>query len=278
MVRLSRFVSVVPLVALVAAAAGCGKAGEELQRVQRAVGTGAQAALAARPDERAAQPDAAPASQVPVPELSIDGSLRFTPDANHRNIAGARGPNGYVVSWNDGPMSSVYVGLLDADRHARGQGTRLHTIVPDEETVGAPAVTVAGDGYAVAWADRDNGRVRFARIDAHGALRGRVAIVHDGVDDPRRVAIGWNGREFGVAASLREGVYFARVADDGERVGEGLVLAESDRVRSIDAVEWDGRAFSLSFTVQREGGDERVRQRVGRGDRHGNPTLLGVMG
>lgn len=259
---------------------GCGRAGEELQRVQRAVGNGAQAALVARPDPdevRPSVPDAPPTSQVPVPEVSPDGSLRFTPDANHRNITGARSPSGFVVSWTDAAQTSVFVGLLSRERHALGQGTRLHAVVTDEETLAAPAVAVADDGFGVAWADRDNGRIRFARIDARGALRSTVSIVHDGVDAPNAVALGWSGHEFAVAVSLRDGVYFARVNDTGERVGEPLVLAEGETVRSVDGVAWDGRAYDLTFTVRRDGRDEQVRQRVSRGDRHSAPALVGAL-
>lgn len=278
MSRHARLMLVLSCCAAVSSGIGCAKAGEELNRVQRAVGTGAQAALSARPDPeqaRPAVPDAPPMSQVPVPDVALDGSLRFTPDANHRNITGARSPSGFVVSWTDAAQSSVFVGLLDGDRRAQGQGTRLHAISADEESLAAPAVAVASDGYAVAWADRDNGRIRFARLDARGALRGSVAIVHDGVDAPRDVALGWSGHEFALAASLRDGVYFARVSAEGARVGDPLVLAEGETVRTLDGVTWDGRAYDLTFTVRREGRDEKLRQRVSRGDRRGGPAIMG---
>lgn len=269
MVRHSRLAGVVIAALVVGAVTGCSRASEELQRVQRAVGTGAQAALVARPDEAPAPSDVAPANQVPVPELALDGSLRFTPDANHRNVTGARSATGFVVAWTDAPQAAVYVGLLDHDRRAHGQGTRLHTVASDEETLAAPAVVVTPEGSAIAWADRDNGRIRFARLDAHGALRGTVAIVHDGVDAPRTVALGWNGHEFGVAAALREGVYFTRVGVDGARLGEAQVIAEGEAVHSLDAVAWDGRAFDLAFTVRHDGRNEQVRARIARTDRRG---------
>lgn len=280
MVRHSGLMLVLSCCVAMMSSAGCAKAGEELQRVQRAVGNGAQAALSARPDPdevRPSLPDAPPTGQVPIPEVSADGSLRFTPDANHRNITGARAPSGFVVSWTDAPQSAVYVGLLTPERHALGQGTRLHAISADEESLAAPAVAVATDGFAVAWADRDNGRIRFARLDARGALRGSVSIVHDGVDAPRNVALGWSGHDFALAASLREGVYFARVNAEGARVGDPLVFAEGESVHSLDSVAWDGRAYDLTFTVRRDGRDEQIRQRVSRGDRHGGPAVLGAI-
>jgi len=259
---------------------GCQDAAGGFENVQRVVGRGAQAALASRPvvqadDEvRAGQAvpearadDATPVEQVPSPVMQADGSMRFIPDANHQEISGARGRDGLVVTWTDGAHHGVYVGLLDAQGRARGAGSRLHAVVADEEGVASPAVVAAHDGYGVAWADRENGRVRFARLDARGALRGRVAIVHDGVDAPRSARLVWTGREFGVAVGLRRGVYFSRIADNGARVGEPVVLSEGAPVSSIDAVEWDGRAFGVAITVSSDGRVEQIRHRVARGDR-----------
>ncbi len=276
--------TVVSLAAL-SSLVGCGNAGEELQRVQRAVGTGAQAALTARAVELPA-PSAVPTpaprvvapavTAVPVPTVGSDGSLAFAPDANHAHITGARTADGVVVAWTDGARHAVYTGRLDGALHARGEGVRVHEAT-DEESIAAPAVAATPEGHAVAWADRDNGRIRFARIDAQGAVVGRVAIVHDGVDAPRSVALGYTGHEFAVAASLRDGVYFARLGADGERVGEGRVFAEGESVRSVDALTWDGRAFDLAVTVRREGGATQLHHRVTRGDRRSGPSIVSTL-
>lgn len=271
------------------AAMGCEQGRDGLQHVQRAVGRGAQAALAARPtampeDNTAeaqaipeARADEAPVGAVPEP-VNVDGTLRFVPDGNHRDVSGVRTRDGYAVTWTDGARHGVYVGMLDASGHAHAAGTLLHTTVDDEEALASPAVVAAGDGYGVAWTDRDNGRVRFARLDARGALRGRVSIVHDGVASPRATRLAWNGREFAVAVELREGVYFARVAADGTRIGEALVFAEGAPVASVDSVEWDGRGYAVSYTVRSEAGTARLRQRVGiRADRR-DAVLLGGVG
>ncbi|MFO0610081.1 MAG: hypothetical protein U0324_43380 [Polyangiales bacterium] len=269
------------VMAMGAALAGCQDAAGGFENVQRVVGRGAQAALSARPtvtadDEvRAGQAvpearadDATPVEQVPSPVFLPDGSMRFVPDANHQEISGARGRDGVAVTWTDGAHHAVYLGLLDPQGRARGAGSQIHVAVPDEEGVSSPAVAAAHEGYGVAWADRENGRVRFARLDARGALRGRVAIVHDGVDAPRSARIVWSGREFGVAVGLRRGVYFARVGDNGARLGEPVVLSEGESVSSIDAVEWDGRAFGVSITVTGAQRVEQIRHRVARTDRH----------
>jgi len=264
---------------LTVALVGCRDAAGGFENVQRVVGRGAQAALAARPTDDPRAPrgwsrpegsaeDAAPVAQVPVPRMLPDGSLRFVPDANHQEISGVRGRDGIAVTWTDGAHHAVYVGLLDVQGRARGLGSQIHVAVPEEEGIASPAIAMAHDGYGVAWADRENGRVRFARLDARGALRGRVAIVHDGVDAPRSTRILWNGREFGVAVGLRRGVYFARVGDNGARLGEPVFLSEGESVASIDALEWDGHSFSVSITVTAGRQIEQIRHRVPRADRH----------
>lgn len=257
--------------ALLSGAAGCSEAGDGFQKVQRAVGQGAQAALAARPvlDTLAPEVDAPSVGLVPVPEVDTSGAMRFTPDANHQQIAGVRTADGFAVTWTDGDHSSVYFGRLDRARRAAGPGTRLHATVVDEEGISSPSVVSTPDGYGVAWADRENGRVRFARIDARGALRGRVAILHDGVESPQTTRLTWTGREFGVAVGLWQGVYFARVSSEGTRVGEPVLLHEGSPLRSLDSVEWDGRAYSLSFTLDHEGRPEQVQQRVAAHGSHG---------
>jgi hypothetical protein len=261
------------------ALAGCQDAAGRFENVQRVVGRGAQAALAARPTSAAddevragqavpeARAEETAVEQVPTPVVQPDGALRFVPDANHREISGIRGREGIAVTWTDGAHHAVYVGLLDAQGRAQGVGSQIHAAAPDEEGVASPAVAAASEGFGVAWADRENGRVRFARVDAHGALRGRVTIVHDGVDSPRSARLVWSGREFGVAVGLRRGVYFARISDNGARLGEPVLLSEGESVSSIDAVEWDGHAYGVSLTVANDRRVEQVRHRVLRTDR-----------
>jgi hypothetical protein len=156
----------------------------------------------------------------------------------------------------------VYVSHVTREGRSVSPVTPVFRAVTGEELVSWPTVAATEDGVAVAWTDRDNGRVRFARLDAQGAMQGRVTIVHDGMDAPQHVLLGYNGHDFGIAATLRTGVYFVRLNADGSRNGRPSVLSEGDAVRSLDAMEWDGRTYGLTFTVQREGSTERVQQHV----------------
>lgn len=261
--------------------AGCQDSGNKLQAVQRAVGEGAQGALMARPtgpqdSHQAPSPnEVSPADCVPT--ATLEGTqLRLTPDTNHQEISSTRSREGFGLTWTDGSREAVYFGRTDAQGHALGSGVKLHAIVPVEEGMTPPSVVATADGYAVAWADPSNGRVRMARLDGEGHPRGRVSIVHDGIESPQTTRLAWSGHEYGLAVGLWQGVYFTRVSAEGERVGEPVILAEGTPVSALEGVQWDGRAYELSFTTERQGRVERVRQRVnGRGERRGEAVVVG---
>jgi hypothetical protein len=260
----------------------------EVQRsvaqVQRAVGEGAQGALAQRParqplpvaiEESAVQnapslngtmPALLPrVAELPVsalPRLHRDGeSVAFDPDRNHQDIATARSDGRLGVAWHDA-SEGMWFASTDLQGHGAAAPVRLRAIVSEEEGLSAPAVVAAGDAFGVAWVDAENGRVRFQMVGADGAPRGASSIVHEGLSDPRSVALVYNGREFGLAARLGEGVYFTRVDAQGRRLDLGQLLAEGESVDGVESVRWDGRGYSVAFSVAREGAVERREQRV----------------
>jgi fructose/tagatose bisphosphate aldolase len=199
---------------------------------------------------------------------TLSHDMLLTDPAQARDFVARTGVDALAIAIGTSHGAYKFTRKPTGDILAIDRIAQIHAAVPDEEGISSPAVAAAHEGYGVAWADRENGRVRFARLDARGALRGRVAIVHDGVDAPRSARIVWSGREFGVAVGLRRGVYFARVGDNGARLGEPVVLSEGESVSSIDAVEWDGRAFGVSLTVTGAQRVEQIRHRVARTDRH----------
>lgn len=270
-------------------AAGCGDR-PEMQRsvaqVQRAVGEGAQGALGERPTTRGRLPNvieesanlvqnapgltgaipaiAPPAADLPVsslPRMHPDGdSVGFDADRNHLDIATARGGDRLGVAWHD---TAEGMWFSSTDLHGSGVGApvQIRALVADEEGLSAPSVVAAGDAFGVAWVDAENGRVRFQLVGADGARRG-ASIIHDGLADPQSARLVFNGREFGVAAQLRQGVYFARVDTQGRRLDAGQLFAEGEPVAAVDTVRWDGRAWSVAFSVSSQGTVERREQRV----------------
>ncbi|MDB4931504.1 MAG: hypothetical protein JWM10_3988 [Myxococcaceae bacterium] len=260
----------------------------EVQRsvaqVQRAVGEGAQGALAQRParqplpvalEESAVQnapslngavPAILPrAAEIPVsalPRLHPDGdAVAFDSDRNHQDVTTARSNGRLGVAWHDA-SEGMWFASTDLQGRPAAAPVQLRAIVSEEEGLSAPAVVAAGDAFGVAWVDAENGRVRFQMVGADGASRGASTIVHEGLTDPRSVALVYNGREFAVAARLGEGVYFTRVDAQGHRLDVGQLFAEGESVDGVESVRWDGRAWSVAFSVAREGAVERREQRV----------------
>lgn len=271
-------------------ATGCSDRPEvqrSVAQVQRAVGEGAQGALANRPGARRNPPvftapdglvqnapglaDARPGRAPAVPsdpavnalphQHPVDDGVAFDPDSNHQDIATARSADHMGVAWHDAG-EGMWFASTDLQGHAVGAPVQLRALVSDEESLSAPSVVAAGDGFGVAWVDAENGRVRFQMVGADGLARGASTIVHEGLADPQGVRLVYSGREFGVAAQLREGVYFARVDAQGRRLDAGRVFAEGESVDALDGLRWDGRGYSVGYSVSREGALEHREQRV----------------
>ncbi len=263
-------------VASASLAVGCADRPEvqrSVARVQRAVGEGAQGALGERPsrgsrlalDESASLVQRAPdlAAMQPAPrsaDAPVDtlphtrpgpDGVTFVPDSNHQDIATARGAARVGAAWHD--REGMWFAVTDAQGTGVASPVRVRALVSEEEGLSAPTVVAAGDAFGVAWVDAENGRVRFQVVGADGAPRGAAAIVHDGLADPRSARLVFNGREFGLVAQLREGVYFTRVDAQGRRLDAGQLLAEGESVDNVDSLRWDGRAYSVGFAVSRDG-------------------------
>ena len=291
--RSKRKMASLGLVAASLLAAACSDRPEvqrSVAQVQRAVGEGAQGALAQRPSGRARLPSVIeesanlvqmapglmgavparvthepavvpPASAPPVAHPAGE-SVIFDRDAHHQDIATALAGERLGVAWHD-EGEGVWFTRTDRAGQSLGAPVQLRALVSDEEGLSAPAVVAAGDAFGVAWVDAENGRVRFQMVGADGAPRGASAIVHEGLTDPRSVSLVYNGREFGLAAHLREGVYFTRVDGHGHRLDAGQLLAEGEAVDGVESLRWDGRAYSVAFSVARDGAVERREQRLG---------------
>lgn len=262
---------------LAGAMAGCeAPRGVDGAAVQQAVAAGAQGALAggarrasAVTPEPRVEPAVAPAVAEPTDETEAvpegqpaQSGLSFREDRDHQEIAQSAESGRTALAWTGHHHGDLYFGRVDGQGHAMGRGVNLHHVVDaDEELVGAPSVVVIPGGYGVAWVDGDNGRVRFRRLDAEGRPVGRASIVHEGLEAPESVRLGWNGREFAVAVGLWRGVYFARVTPSGARIGDGAVVAEGEPVRSVDALRFAGSAWHVGYAVERNGTTERATER-----------------
>lgn len=271
---------ILPIVLLMSSPGACQTGAPELERVQRAVATRAQGALAQAPTPspgaipEAAQPAREGAAVDALPTVANEGGeVRFVPDASHREIAVARFAGRLAVAWTDEAHDGIWFGLADAAGTALGRGQRVHAVVEDEERAGAPAVVATDAGFAVAWVDDDNGRVLFARLDASRRLLGAPSIVHDGLDRPRGISLAWSGHDYGVGVSLWQGVFFTHLDAQGARRGDGAMMSEGEAVTALDAVRWERDGYVLSWTESRDGREERVLRRV---DLRGGRGVVGL--
>jgi len=252
----------------------CKRSDDRVSAVQRAVATGAQGALAARPAPSATTPTVqqgrSPVAQAAtaIPEGHMEGTgatahLEFGRDPEHQEIASTGLADHVGVTWTDSAHRNVYFGQVDRQGHPEGRSVALHTLAdPGQESIASPSVVAVPGGFGVAWVDHENGRVRFRRLNAQGAPTGRSSIVHEGLEDPARATLAWNGQEFAVAVQLRQGVYFARVSAAGERVGDGAILAEGARIQGVEGLAWRDNAWTVGYTLTEAGQAQRRQERI----------------
>jgi hypothetical protein len=214
------------------------------------------------PEEREAQRHAHASEQPPAMQLQ-GGSLAVRSDEDHVDAHSTRIHNGYAVSWGDREHRRAFMVLTDAQGALRTPPALVRQAVSEEEEVYPPDVVATDNGFAVAWTDPSNGRVRFARLDAHRRPIGRASIVHDGLEAPRVARIASGHNEHGIAVQLDQGIYFARVSPDGTRIGDGILLAEETAITAIDRVQVTATGYEVrwreasgavrSATISRDG-------------------------
>lgn len=239
--------SMLALVALGTVAA-CNKSDSTAARpTQAALGTALPSVGAAQtPAEReAAQHDRA-AQQAPTMQMQA-GSLAVRSDDDHVDAHSTRVRDGWAVSWGDHDHRRAYMLVADSAGAVRAQPALVRQAVSEEEEVYPPDVVATSSGYAVAWADPSNGRVRFARLDSNRRPVGRASIVHDGLEAPRATRIASRDNEHAVAVQLDRGVYFARVSSDGTRIGDGALLVEDTEIRALDRVQATSNGYEVSW-------------------------------
>ncbi|MFO0559133.1 MAG: hypothetical protein U0269_14050 [Polyangiales bacterium] len=200
----------------------------------------------ATPAELEARRHAQASEQAPTMQMQ-GGSLAVRSDEDHVDAHSTRVRDGYAVSWGDKAHQRAFMLLTDAQGEVRGTPALVRQAVSEEEEVYPPDVVATGNGFAVAWTDPSNGRVRFARLDANRRPVGRASIVHDGLESPRVARIASGNNEHGVAVQLDQGVYFARVSSDGTRIGEGALLAEETAITAIDRVQATPSGYEVSW-------------------------------
>lgn len=239
-------------------------------RVQEALRTGAAGALATS----VVAPTPAPPSSDALPRVTlVNGAARFDADDAHQQISATRAGGRLAVTWTDRAHDGVWFGVTDLRGEAQGAPQRVYATTADEERADAPVSVATADGFAVAWVDGDNGRVMFRRLDGQRRPAGASVIVHEGLEAPRAVTLVANGRGFGLAAALWQGVYFAQLDARGARVDDGEMVSEGDAVTALHDLRWERDTYTVAFTTSQNGQPARIERRIAV-----NPRARGPLG
>jgi hypothetical protein len=175
------------------------------------------------------------------------GALSVTADEDHVDAHATRSGAGWAVTWGDRAHERAFMLLTDGQGAVRAAPVLVRQATSEEEEVYPPDVVATSNGYALAWTDPSNGRVRFARLDTSRRPVGRARIVHDGLESPRTTRLASNANEHGIAVQLDHGVYFARVNAEGARVGQGVLLSEDAAIAAIESVRSVGSSFEVRW-------------------------------
>jgi hypothetical protein len=175
------------------------------------------------------------------------GTLAVQSDDDHQGATGSRLASGWAVTWGDRAHQRAFMLVTDEQGAVRGAPAMVRQAVSEEEEIYPPHVVATAGGYAMAWTDPSNGRVRFARLDTARRPVGRASIVHDGLESPRAARLASHAQQHAVAVQMDRGVYFARLSPDGTRVGEGHLLAEDVAVSALLHLRATGSGFEVSW-------------------------------
>ena len=160
-------------------------------------------------------------------------------------------------------------GVVDDAPRKAGADQR---IVFGPPSLDSPSVAWTGTDLGVVWADGREGEVDvfFARFAEDGTrLTADIRVSdHDGDATARNPRIEWADGTFGVIwADNRLGnndIYFARLTEDGEAIGNNLRITPSDADQRTADVAWNGELFFVVWRDSREGhGLEIYSQQLG---------------
>ena len=123
-----------------------------------------------------------------------------------------------------------------------------------------PVIVHTGSEYGVAWCDyRDlDWEIYFTRISNDGVKEGADVRVTESSGESDYPSIAFSGSEFGITweddRDEYTGVYFARVSEEGEKVGEDVLLSESTEHSRLPALVFSVSEYGISYLVRDDEG------------------------
>jgi len=123
------------------------------------------------------------------------------------------------------------------------------------------AIVWTGSVYGIAW-QREGGAnapsdIFFARLSASGAKIGTDLTVAGAPGDQYGAAMAWSGFQYGMVwVDKRTGtpqIYFARLDDDGQRVGADVLVSTGATVPDVVDIVWSGCSYGIVWADARNG-------------------------
>ncbi|MFA5129123.1 MAG: MopE-related protein [Patescibacteria group bacterium] len=116
-----------------------------------------------------------------------------------------------------------------------------------------------GREFALVWTKNMASGARevyFRRLDAAGVPLAPEVLVATSPDIIYRVAIAWNGREYGViwqeSSGMLANVYFVRLAEAGSRLGTVIRISSTARNSEKEVVVWTGHEYVMAWSDNRD--------------------------
>jgi hypothetical protein len=191
--------------------------------------------------------------------LSGDGAViseevRLTADGDNPHMAWTGSDLG--LAWEDriGAQECIYFKKISP----LGEGLSDEVLVPascDDRGYRYPRVVWTGSEFGIVWIF--SGDLYFHRMSAEAAVLDDTSQVTSGGSVASIPGFAWTGSEYGITWEDEHDygerkIYFTRVSAEGVKVGEDLLLANSDLNPGSPTLAWAGGGYFLLWC---EGGD-----------------------
>lgn len=186
----------------------------------------------------------------------------------------------YGIAWSDASDANleIFFACFSTTGEIIGDEVRVTNAAGNSES---PSLVWTGSEYGVVWHDsRDgNAEIYFARLSGTCLRVGSEVRVTSAPESSQSPSVVWAGSEYGVAWNdNRDGgwdIYFARLAESGERIGREVHVTSSESDSRGASLVWTGREYGLAWSDDRDGNSEIYFTRLSEtGDRIGDEVRV----
>lgn len=158
--------------------------------------------------------------------------------------------DGFGVAWGDWRDGSgeIYFMLLDETGSPVGEEVALSA---SSYSISDPTLVWNGVDFGVFWSDNralGNTEIVFTKVDVSGIEASEEIFLTDASDCSDKLAVAWTGDSYGLTwRDCRDGtedIYFARLDEDGSKVGDDVLIYNGSLSRN-PAIAWSGSEFGI---------------------------------